>query len=124
MEKVNIIIPSIEIDGRLIRCLKGIEKQTNKNFFVTLVLDKRNNLKILKKFKFQKKILILPKQTMSKKRNYAALNFNSKYLAFIDSDAYPCKNWLLKSIKLLKKKKHMLLEDQTYPLVTKNIGKR
>ena len=38
---------------------------------------------------------------MSKKRNNAAKKFNSKYLAFIDSDASPSKNWLSNAIKIM-----------------------
>ena len=48
MLKFNIIIPSIIIDSRLIRCLEGIQRLKYKNFFVTLVLDKNKNLKSLK----------------------------------------------------------------------------
>ena len=41
---------------------------------------------------------------MSTKRNYAAKKIKSKYLAFLDSDAYPADvNWLKKGIAILKK---------------------
>ena len=49
MKKVNVIIPAIEVDTRLHRCLEGLEKQKYKNFFVTLVLDKKKKFKYIKK---------------------------------------------------------------------------
>ena len=38
------------------------------------------------------------------KRNLAVKKASTKYLAFIDSDAYPSKNWLENSVKYLNKK--------------------
>ena len=103
-ESVNIIIPSVNISDELIKCLKEINKIIYKNFYVTIVLDKEGRKKLPKsKFKINK--LIVGKINMSKKRNLAAKKFKSKYIAFIDSDAYPNKKWLFLSIKYLKKKK-------------------
>ena len=48
MLKFNIIIPSIIIDSRLIRCLEGIQRLKYKNFFVTLVLIKIKILNLSK----------------------------------------------------------------------------
>ena len=115
MYKFNIIIPSITTDSRLVRCLEGIQNLTYKNFFVTLVLDNNNNIKKLKKFKFKIKILISRNGNMSKKRNLAAKKFGSKFLAFIDSDASPCKNWLKESEKKLKSKKIEIIGGPNLP---------
>ena len=41
---------------------------------------------------------------MSEKRNLAAKKYVSNYLAFIDSDASPCKDWLNKAVKDIKLK--------------------
>ena len=105
MKLFNIIIPSIKIDQRLKRCLDGIQKQIFEDFFVTLVLDENKNLKDLKKYKFKIKVLINKnKINMSTKRNWAANKFKSFFLAFIDSDAYPSRNWLKNSEYIIKKK--------------------
>jgi len=85
MYKVNIVIPSITTDSRLIRCLDGIQNLNYKNFFVTLVLDDNKNLSKLKKFKFKIKILFLKGANMSTKRNIATKKFNSVFLAIIIS---------------------------------------
>ena len=103
-EKVNIIIPAIKIDDELLKCLIEINKINYRNFFVTIVLDKLGEKK-LPKFKFKLNKLIVGKINMSKKRNLASKKFKSKYIAFIDSDAYPNKNWLKLGINYLKKRK-------------------
>ena len=103
-ESVNIIIPSVDISDELIKCLKEINKIIYKNFYVTIVLDKKGKKKLPKsKYKINK--LVVGKINMSKKRNLAAKKFKSKYIAFIDSDAYPNKKWLLLATKYLKKKR-------------------
>jgi len=101
MNSVNVIIPSITVSNELIKCLRGLNKINYKNFFVTIVIDYENKRKI-PKFKFKLNKLIVGKIFMSKKRNLASKKFKSEYIAFIDSDCYPSKNWLKKSVELLK----------------------
>ena len=101
--KVNIIIPSITISDELITCLKGINLLNYKNFIVSLVID-YDNKKKLPKFNFKIKKMIVGKIFMSRKRNLAAKKMVTEYIAFIDSDCYPCKNWLNSAIKYLKSK--------------------
>ena len=120
MYRVNIVIPSITVDSRLIRCLGGIDKLNYKNYFVTLVLDNNKNISLLKKFKFKINILILNKINMSTKRNKAARKFKSDYLAFIDSDASPNKNWLLDAIKEIKFRKIEVIGGPNLPFKTQN----
>lgn len=102
-QTVNIIIPSITISEELIKCLEGINRLNYKNFFVTIVID-NDNKKRIPRFRFKLNKLIVGKIFMSKKRNLAVKRFKSDYIAFIDSDCYPCKNWLNKSLELLKNK--------------------
>tara|TARA_Y100000590_G_scaffold190791_1_gene217142 strand:- start:852 stop:1862 length:1011 start_codon:yes stop_codon:yes gene_type:complete len=100
----NIIIPAIEINDELLNCLKGLNKISSKNFFVSIILDKKNKKKF-PKFKYKINKLVVGKINMSKKRNIAAKKFNSEYIAFLDSDAYPNRNWLRLGIGYLKQKK-------------------
>ena len=90
---VNIIIPAIKLDDELLKCLREINKIKYSNFFVTIVLDYEIKNK-LPKLKYKINKMIVGKVNMSKKRNLAAKKFKSKFIAFIDSDAYPNKNWL------------------------------
>jgi len=113
--KINIIIPSIRIDSRLIRCLDGIQKLNYKNFFVTLILESKKNIYKLKKFKFIIKTLVTKKMNMSEKRNFAVKKFNSGFVAFIDSDACPNKNWLSNALKTLKSRKIGIIGGPNIP---------
>ena len=122
MYKFNIIIPSITIDSRLLRCLNGIQNLNYKNFFVTLVLDNNKNLPMLKKFKI--KILFLKNKNMSKKRNVAAKKFNSDFLAFIDSDACPSNNWLSNAIKEIKSRKIEVIGGPNIPFKNENFWQK
>jgi len=120
MSKFNIVIPSITIDSRLIRCLNGIVNLDYKNFFVTLVLDSNKKIHLLKKFKLNIKILILNKANMSTKRNKASKKFESKYLAFIDSDACPSKRWLTNAIAEINSKKIKIIGGPNLPFKNQN----
>ena len=100
----NIIIPAIEINDELLKCLTEINKINFSNFFVSILLD-RNSKRKIPKFRYKLNKLVVGKINMSKKRNIAAKKFRSEYIAFIDSDAYPNRNWLKLAIKYLKQKK-------------------
>lgn len=103
-KKVNIVIPAITLNEELLKCLIEINKINYSNFFVTIVLDKNSKVKV-PKLKYKVIKLIVGKINMSKKRNTAVLKYKSNYIAFIDSDAYPNKNWLKYAIQYLKDKK-------------------
>ena len=91
--EINIVIPSVQLSAELIYCLKKLNNQTYKNFFVTIVLDFNNKIK-LPKLKYKLNTLISRKKNMSYKRNLGVKKFRSDLIAFLDSDAYPHKNWL------------------------------
>ena len=122
-EKVNIIIPAIKVDDELLKCLKELNKINYSNFFVTIVLDYQGKNK-LPKFKYKINKLIVGKINMSKKRNMAVKKFKSKYIAFIDSDAYPNKNWLKLGIKYLKQKKGDIVGGPGLPFPDQNYSQK
>ena len=103
-KKTNIIIPAITINDELLKCLKEINKIYYSSFFVTIVLNHDSKIK-LPKYRYKINKLVVGKINMSKKRNIAAKKFNSEYIAFLDSDAYPNRNWLRLGIGYLKQKK-------------------
>ena len=105
MIKFNIIVPSQRVDYNLKRCVQSLIKIDHPSFIITIVLDeasKTNDLKeITSRFENIINILISGKINISSKRNLAAKKYNSKYLAFIDSDALAEKNWLQNAEKIL-----------------------
>ena len=122
-DSVNVIIPAVKIDEEVLKCLVEINKIKYQNFFVTVVLDHTQGKK-LPRLKYKINKLISGKINMSKKRNIAAKKFKSKYIAFIDSDAYPNKNWLKLAIKYLKQKKGNIVGGPGIPFPNQNYLER
>tara|TARA_Y100000590_G_scaffold463504_1_gene630426 strand:- start:586 stop:1590 length:1005 start_codon:yes stop_codon:yes gene_type:complete len=120
---VNIIIPAIKLDDELLKCLREINKIKYSNFFVTIVLDYDIKNK-LPKLKYKINKMIVGKVNMSKKRNLAAKKFKSKFIAFIDSDAYPNKNWLKNGVDYLKEKKGDVVGGPSLPFSKQNYSEK
>ena len=80
---VSIIIPCKEVDNMTKRCIEYCNK-----------------------LEYPHEIIVVPDNTCpglpSAKRNYAAQIAQGEVLAYIDSDAYPRKDWLSNGIRLLK----------------------
>ena len=123
MDQVNIIIPAVELNDELLKCLTAINKINYSHFFVTIMLDHDSKNK-LPKFKYKINKLIVGKINMSKKRNIAAKRFKSKYISFIDSDAYPNKNWLKLAIKYLKQKKGNIVGGPGIPFPNQSYSEK
>ena len=99
MEKiVSIIIPSREYDSYVNKCISKI-RALYKNIKIILILDEEP-----KDIKLEDNIEILKSQStnMSEKRNQGVNYCNTKYIAFLDSDAYPKENWLETGINFLE----------------------
>lgn len=93
MKKINtlisIVIPSKIIDDNLENCLSKI-RSFYKDIKIYLVLDNLNK----KIFDKNIEILISGKKSIGYKRNIAVNKINTRYVCFIDSDAYPNSHWL------------------------------
>ena len=123
MKKVNIIIPAIKLNDELLKSLKEINKLNYSNFFVTVVLD-HNTKNKLPKFKYKINKMVVGKINMSKKRNLAANKFKTKYIAFIDSDAYPNVNWLKNATKHLSDEKIHIVGGPNIPFKNQNYSEK
>ena len=93
---ISILIPSKIIDDNLRYCIKQIRK-FYKNIKIILVLDKPSESKMDKNIQ----IAISGNETIGFKRNLGLKYVITKFVSFIDSDAYPNKNWLILGIKNL-----------------------
>ena len=94
----TIIIPCISFQD-VKGCIKNIRKHY-KSVKIIVSLNKKfrnNNDKNLK-------IIVSKFKGIGKKRNIAVDKCKTKYLAFLDSDAFPKKNWIESSFKYLKKR--------------------
>lgn len=110
----NIVIPSLTLSSELINCLLKFNNQKYRNFFVTIVLDYSNKKKV-PKLNYKLNTLIVGKRTMSYKRNYAVKKFKSDFIAFIDSDAYAHKNWLIYGSNILSVKNNEIIGGPSIP---------
>ena len=117
--KFNIVIPAISLNSELLLCLKKLNKQNYNNFFVTLILD-FNTKKKIEKLKYKLRIIVTGKKNMSYKRNLAVRKYDSRYIAFLDSDAYPHNNWLKIGEKYLKVEKGHIIGGPSIPFPNKN----
>ncbi len=104
-KKINVVIPSIQLSKELIYCLEKLNNQTYKNFFVTIILDFKNNADI-PKLNYKLNTIISRNKNMSSKRNLGVKKFKSDLIVFLDSDAYPHKNWLKNAVNFFSLKKN------------------
>lgn len=88
-----------------------MDKQTFKNFEVVVLPNEHTtyDLTLLKQYSW---LRIIPTGAVTRpaqKRDIGVKSADGKIIAFIDDDAYPDKNWLLKATELFKKEKFMVL---------------
>jgi len=99
--KVSIIIPCKEIDSMTIKCVSECLKLDYKDFEIILLPDESS-----KKSKDEKlRIINTGKVKPALKRNIGMSVSNGDFFAFIDSDAYPRKNWLKNAMKYFSDEK-------------------
>ena len=94
----SIIIPTINYNKDLEKCLKLCNELKNVKVNIYVISD----IKIKKKFR-NTFFLSYGKINMSEKRNLAVNLTKDKYIAFLDSDSYPSRTWLINGIKKLNK---------------------
>ena len=99
MKKIifSIIIPIRSTNPYLEETLKKLKKQTFKDFEVLVVTDKVS----------LKNGSSIHQLGPSFKRNLGAKMAKGQYLAFLDDDSYPSKNWLKNAFKILSTKQNI-----------------
>ena len=95
----TIIIPCILFND-VKKCIKEIRK-IYKNIKIIVCLNESNFSKNKDK---NLKFITTKSKGIGKKRNIAVSYTKTKYLAFLDSDAYPKKGWIESSFNLIKNK--------------------
>ena len=99
LKDFTIIIPCVSF-GDVKNCIKNIRKNYKK---IKIIVSLNKAGRKINRDK-NLKIIISNNISIGKKRNIAVDVCKSKYIAFIDSDAYPGKNWIESSYKYLIKK--------------------
>jgi len=107
---ITVIIPAIVFNAYLNKCIETIFSISN-HIKIILICDNVSNKLQELKFKYKNLKIIVPHLNIniSQKRNLGAKNTETKYIAFIDSDAYPEKNWIKNSLKVLENNKNIYI---------------
>ena len=93
--KVHIIVPFISLNNYVMECIIHTLKLDYDNYSLILLPD--SEIILPKEISNNKhvKVLVTGKENISKKRNLGITTFSDcDYFAFIDSDAYPRRDWL------------------------------
>ncbi len=90
---ISIIIPCKDIDPQTSECIQKCKELDYDNFEIIVLPDHEHS--ILSNVK----IVATGKVSPGKKRNIGEKNSTGEFLAFIDSDAYPQKEWLKNAMR-------------------------
>ena len=104
--KVSIIIPTKKIDNLTMKCIEECEKLDYKNFEIIVLPDAQlpENISVSSKVKIIPTGEVYP----SIKKNKGVKFAEGEICAFIDSDAYPDKNWLKNGVLHLLKDENIV----------------
>jgi cellulose synthase/poly-beta-1,6-N-acetylglucosamine synthase-like glycosyltransferase len=93
---ISIIIPCKEIDVYTKQCVEFCKKLEYGNFEILLLPDDKIEYSVNKE-----RVRVIPTGSVipGKKRNIGITNAKGKLCAFIDSDAFPRKDWLRNCVK-------------------------
>lgn len=96
---VSVIIPCREIDNYTEECINHCLKLNYHSFEILILPDKKSKIKYS-----SKKTRVIPtgKVKPAIKRNIGMRKSKAEIYAFIDSDAYPERNWLKNAVKYLE----------------------
>tara|TARA_B100001245_G_C22842301_1_gene404947 strand:+ start:247 stop:1200 length:954 start_codon:yes stop_codon:yes gene_type:complete len=100
----TIIIPCIRYQD-VKNCIKQIRKKYKKIKIIVCL----NKINLKQKRKKNIKFILTKTDSIAEKRNISVNNCKTKYMAFLDSDAYPDEGWIESSFRFLKKKKNFIL---------------
>jgi cellulose synthase/poly-beta-1,6-N-acetylglucosamine synthase-like glycosyltransferase len=103
MKKISIIIPCKKIDSMTIKCIVGCLNLDYSNFEIIVLPDKEDFI-APKKFPKKVKIIETGEVKPAFKRNFGMKKAKGAFFAFIDSDAYPKKDWLKNAVRYLENK--------------------
>jgi len=109
-EWIRIIIPTRNNEKIILACLGNIFNQTYKRIKVTIIDDcsEDRTVKLIKKFYPQAEVITNQEvQGPAKNRNIAASQISENWILFLDSDAYPEKNWLSRAFPIIQKDKRI-----------------
>jgi len=98
-KKICIIVPFIELNDYVLECIEGCLNLNYSNYEIILLSENKINLP-LKYVKKNVKTIEVGRLNIAAARNIGInLCKDTDFYAFIDSDAYPTKDWLKEAVK-------------------------
>ncbi|MCZ7355913.1 MAG: glycosyltransferase [Candidatus Methanoperedens sp.] len=91
--EISIIIPCNDVDALTLECIHECMELDYENFEIIVLPDNGSNSID------DVKIISTGGVSPGRKRNIGLKNSTGEFLAFIDSDAYPRKDWLINAVK-------------------------
>lgn len=105
--KASVIIPVRTITPYVKETVDYLLKQTEKDFEIIIITDKKEELKGVK-------VVASGQPTPSFKRNLGAREAKGEILAFLDDDSYPDKDWLKNALRIFNDR--LLITDRRPPV--------
>lgn len=93
--KFSVIIPVRTITPFVRETVSYLKKQTEKDFEIIIVTDKKEYLE-------GTKVIASGEPTPAYKRNFGVSKSKGDYLAFLDDDSYPVEKWLVSALAVFK----------------------
>jgi cellulose synthase/poly-beta-1,6-N-acetylglucosamine synthase-like glycosyltransferase len=109
--RIHIIVPFVSINDYVIECVRYCLQLNYPNFLLILLPDSEMSLPPEMRDP-RVRILVTGQETISAKRNQGIRAFTDcDYFAFIDSDAYPDKNWLHNAVAVFSMQEGRFLRE-------------
>lgn len=125
---ISVIVPAYNSEKVIERCIRSLLNQTFKNYIIYIINDgsQDGTKEKLAVFRDNPKVIIINQKNMgvSGARNKALIHVESKYVAFVDSDDYLDKDYLLHLYHgFVGENIDLVIEAATGQLRKENIGK-
>lgn len=92
---ISVIIPTLNEEKYLPRCLKSLARQSNRDHVEIVVVDGGSSDRTVQiAEEYAEKVLVEPGLPVGAARNLGARKAAEKILAFIDADTVACNEWL------------------------------
>ena len=114
---MSAIIPTLNEEGYLERCLASLKNQKTCDNFEIIVVDGGSSdatVKIAKRF--ADKVVVSQKRSPSVQRNLGAKMAKGKFLAFIDADTVASESWLKGIIETMQDQNVACVTGPLFPL--------
>jgi hypothetical protein len=99
---VSVIIPTLNEEKYLPRCLQSLTRQSRKERFETIVVDGGSTDRTVEVAEKHADVVVVEPSPVGAARNIGAKHAKGEILAFIDADTVACERWIEEIAHMLK----------------------